>query len=115
MGDRLREAGYSSLAIDQRAGGDLFGPQPDGRGARGTLGAMPAQSAISRRHCTGRGNKHLPVILWGSSYSAALVFLVAAEHPGQVRGDARLLAGGISRRQAVGPSRGPPRWPSRSS
>ena len=26
----------------------------------------------------------MPVILWGSSYSAALVFLVAAEHPADV-------------------------------
>ncbi len=28
--------------------------------------------------------KHLPVVLWGSSYSASLVFEVAAEHPQEV-------------------------------
>jgi dienelactone hydrolase len=28
--------------------------------------------------------KHLPVVLWGSSYSASLVFEIAAEHPQEV-------------------------------
>lgn len=30
------------------------------------------------------GQQHLPVVLWGSSYSAALVFEVAAEHAAEV-------------------------------
>jgi dienelactone hydrolase len=34
-----------------------------------------------------KANAHgAPVVVWGSSYSAALVFLLAARHPGEVNG-----------------------------
>lgn len=70
---RLVAAGYSALAIDQRAGGALFGPNETSAQyprPAGYLEAVPdLQAAIDWAT-----QQHVPVILWGSSYSAALVF-----------------------------------------
>jgi len=83
---RLVAAGFTVLAIDQRAGGDLFGMH---NRTVDTLGhsvdfdaALPdleAALAWGRRTAAGA-----PVIAIGSSYSAALVFLLAAKHPGEL-------------------------------
>lgn len=86
----LARAGYNALAIDQRSGGDMFGASNQtvaGVGASATdfedaLADMDAALAWGR-------TKGEPVIVWGSSYSAALSFLLAAQHPGEV---AALLA-----------------------
>lgn len=83
IGDRLQKARYSSLAIDQRSGGDLFGPNETVK-ALGHEGSYLDAKKDLEAALAWAGDKHLPVILWGSSYSASLVFLVAAEHP-QVR------------------------------
>lgn len=81
---RLRDAGYSSLAIDQRSGGDMFGSANETVGGLGRstdyLSAIPdLESAIAWAR-----TKRLPIILWGSSYSSALVFPVAARHAGEI-------------------------------
>ena len=85
IGPRLAADGYTALAIDQRAGGTLFG---DNSTVHLLGGAQPYLDA--RKDLEGAlkwaGDKGLPVILWGSSYSAALVFLVAADHPGKLQG-----------------------------
>jgi dienelactone hydrolase len=88
---RLATWGYASLRIDQRAGGDLFGGNRTAKG----IGVKPGHVATSAEYLAAKPDleaalawaqaKKLPVILWGSSYSASLVFLVAAEHPGAVR------------------------------
>jgi alpha-beta hydrolase superfamily lysophospholipase len=79
---RLVAAGFSALAIDQRSGGSLFGPNETsrrlGREATYREAKMDLAGALAWARST-----RLPVILWGSSYSAALVFEVAAEHPGE--------------------------------
>ncbi|MEP9357770.1 alpha/beta hydrolase [Sphingomonas sp. KR3-1] len=81
---RLATWGYSSLRIDQRAGGDLFGGNETvktlGKSADYLAAKQDLEAALAWA-----GDKKLPVILWGSSYSASLVFLLAAEHPGQVK------------------------------
>lgn len=82
---KLVAMGYSALAIDQRSGGDLFGRNDTavkfGHSAS-YLDAKPdLQAALDWAVPQGR-----PVILWGSSYSSALVFLVAADNPGKVAG-----------------------------
>jgi dienelactone hydrolase len=83
---KLVAAGYSALAIDQRSGGALFGPNQTAANACPAkalcleptyLDAKPDLEAALRWGET----RKLPIVLWGSSYSAALVFVVAAEHP----------------------------------
>ena len=80
---RLAAAGYDALAIDQRAGGGLFGVN-----ATATRLGHPANYGEARRDLEAAfawgARRGRPVILWGSSYSAALVFEVAAAHPGGV-------------------------------
>jgi len=76
---RLAAAGYDALAIDQRVGGGMFGPNQTAAHVRGKPGYAEAQKDLETALAWGlkRGK---PVILWGSSYSAALIFRVAAEH-----------------------------------
>lgn len=88
---RLATWGYASLRIDQRAGGALFGGNETATG----VGVKPGHVATSAEYLAARPDleaalawataKKLPVILWGSSYSASLVFLLAADHPGDVK------------------------------
>lgn len=82
---RLVAMGYSALAIDQRSGGDLFGPNQTADAVSGQPSYLDAkadlQAALNWAKPQGK-----PVLLWGSSYSSALVFLVAAENPGAVAG-----------------------------
>ena len=80
---RLASAGFTALAIDQRSGGSLFGPNETA--ARLTHPATYEQAEPDLVASLAWGvQQHLPVILWGSSYSAALVFEVAAEHAADV-------------------------------
>jgi dienelactone hydrolase len=85
---RLNRAGFSVLAIDQRSGGGEFGAKNKtvaalGRSApyRAALADLEAALAWGREHAHGA-----PLLAWGSSYSAALVFVLAARHPGDVNG-----------------------------
>ncbi|MBS0480270.1 MAG: alpha/beta hydrolase [Proteobacteria bacterium] len=83
---RLQREGFASLAIDQRVGGDLYGANRTMAGYRGKtdyLGALPdLEAALAWGKARG-----LPIVLWGSSYSASLVFLLAnaADAKGSVR------------------------------
>ncbi len=77
---RLAAAGYSALAIDQRSGGPMFGANETAAGLGHDAAYLDAKQDLEAAVRWGEGQK-LPVILWGSSYSAALVFLVAADHP----------------------------------
>lgn len=81
---RLVAAGYSALAIDQRSGGAMFGPNETAAAIRGTPTYLDAGRDLDAALAFGERQK-LPLALWGSSYSAALVFLVAAAHPGAVK------------------------------
>jgi pimeloyl-ACP methyl ester carboxylesterase len=96
---KLVAQGYSVLAIDQRAGGSMFGPNQTasryGKNAtfNGALHDLEAALIWSR-------SAHLPIIVWGSSYSAALVFKLAARHPTEV---SALLA--FSPGEYLGPGR----------
>lgn len=82
---RLVEAGYSALAIDQRSGGNMFEARNETVASiRQNGGYLDAKRDLEAA-LAWAGDKRLPIILWGSSYSASLVFLVAAEHPGKVK------------------------------
>lgn len=82
---RLAAAGYSALAVDARAGGDLFGPnqtvQALGKAADYAAARQDLQAAIDWAQ-----DKKLPIFLWGSSYSSALVFPLAAANKGKIAG-----------------------------
>jgi len=75
----LARRGFASLAIDQRSGGEAWGQRNETAAALprdpGYRAALPDLEAALAWAPPG------PVILWGSSYSAALVFLVAAARP----------------------------------
>jgi len=83
---KLVEAGYSALAIDQRAGGDMYG-------ANETAEHMPKdwkhsmEDAEQDMEGAIRWTRPFdkPLILWGSSYSASLVIPLANSHPDQVK------------------------------
>jgi len=75
----LHRRGFDTMAIDQRSGGAGFGRRNEtaarlGRdpGYRAALPDLEAALAWARDHDTG------PILAWGSSYSAALVFFLAA-------------------------------------
>ena len=84
---RLMENGYNVLAIDQRSGGDRFG------GVNRTMAGLERQdfgyceaypdleAALSFMLGDGYDG---PLAVWGSSYSAALVFQLAARNSADV-------------------------------
>jgi len=83
---RLVAAGFTVLAIDQRAGGELFGTRNKtvdtlGHSADFAAALPDLEAALAWGRQTAAG---APVIAIGSSYSAALVFLLAAKHPGEL-------------------------------
>ena len=88
LAPRLNKAGFSVLAIDQRSGGNEFGGKNRTAAELGREAAyddalpdLLAALAWGRAHCDGA-----PLLVWGSSYSAALVFVLASRHPAQVQG-----------------------------
>ena len=85
---RLVAAGFSCLAIDARHGGEMWGHSNEtmarlGKEA-GYLEALPdleAALAWARKE-----NPSRKIVVWGSSYSSCLVFVLAAKHPGEIAG-----------------------------
>jgi dienelactone hydrolase len=81
---RLVAAGYTALAIDQRAGGTLYGKNETAAALGKEAGYLDARPDLQAALDWAETQK-LPVILWGSSYSSALIFPLAANNPGKVR------------------------------
>lgn len=79
----LNAAGFDTLAIDQRSGGQAYGA--DNQTAAAAGGDFLAAYADMEAALAWAGAKQGPAIIWGSSYSAALVFHLAADHPQDVR------------------------------
>jgi dienelactone hydrolase len=86
---RLSEMGYNALAIDQRSGGDLYSPPNEtvehlGKSQDGDYrAALPDMDAAVE--WAKKTYPNAPIYVWGSSYSAALVFALAARHPRDVK------------------------------
>jgi len=83
---RLTALGYNVLAIDQRSGGALYSPPNEtvlhlGKSASYTsvLADLEAAVVFAKQQYP-----KAPLYAWGSSYSAALVFELAAKHPHDV-------------------------------
>ncbi len=86
----LNASGFRAIAWDLRAGGDVHG------GVNRTAASLPvdvpddfcsayADMKAALAYVRERGLAE-EVVVWGSSYSAALVFRLAAEHPGDISG-----------------------------
>lgn len=84
----LNQNGYRAIAWDQRAGGDIFGS------SNRTMDRMPEDTAAE--YCDAYADLKAAVdyvveqnladrvVVWGSSYSAGLVFKLAAEYKDRV-------------------------------
>jgi dienelactone hydrolase len=79
---RLVAAGYDALAVDQRAGGDLFAPGNE-TAKQLHREATFLEAYVDLEHALAFAKTALhrqTVYAWGSSYSASLVFQLAADH-----------------------------------
>jgi alpha-beta hydrolase superfamily lysophospholipase len=82
----LTKLGFGALAIDQRSGGNSWGHvnetvQQLGHSENFAAALADLEAALQWARSAVHDGKP---ILWGSSYSAALVFLLAARHKGEV-------------------------------
>lgn len=85
---RLVKLGFNCLAIDQRSGGDMFGQTNQTVARIGHNGdyldaLKDMEAALAWAKSQSPGSK---ILVWGSSYSASLVFLLAAKHPDEIAG-----------------------------
>jgi alpha-beta hydrolase superfamily lysophospholipase len=83
---RLAQAGFDTLAIDQRSGGGMWGRHNQ---TMDRLGGDPGYAAAladldAALTFAAADNPKGPLLVWGSSYSAALVFLLASRRPALV-------------------------------
>lgn len=79
---RLNALGFTALALDQRSGGSGWGrSNRTAKAFRGTVGFEQALSDMEAAVDWAKADGRRKVIVWGSSYSASLVFLLAAKHP----------------------------------
>lgn len=90
LADWLNAEGYRAIAWDQRRGGETYGSENrtlaglEADAAYGYCDAAPdLQAAISYTVQQGIADK---MVIWGSSYSGALVFQAAAANPDTVAG-----------------------------
>lgn len=78
----LNAAGYDTLAVDQRSGGTAYGAA--NQTAAAATGDYLAAYADLEAALAWAGARQGAAIIWGSSYSAGLVFVLAADHPDDV-------------------------------
>ena len=84
----LVSLGFNALAIDQRSGGTLWGQQNEtvqhlGHNGEYSEVLKDMEAALAWAKSSGNNGR---VLVWGSSYSAALVFLLAANHQEGIAG-----------------------------
>ena len=79
---RLVEAGFNALAVDQRSGGNAYGGENLTVNALGkSTGYLEALPDLEAVLAWAKTSGYKTILVWGSSYSSSLVFLLAAEHP----------------------------------
>jgi len=86
---KLVKRGYRVMAVDQRSGGAVNGVQNEThyRASRMGLARSYLDAYVDIEAALAYARKELDakrIIVWGSSYSASLVFRLAAEHPESV-------------------------------
>lgn len=82
IAQRLARLGISSLALDQRSGGNMWGRANCSVFRRGrSSGFLEAHRDLEAALAWAQGAApRRPVLVWGSSYTAALVFRLASQH-----------------------------------
>lgn len=79
---RFNQLGYDTLAIDQRSGGELFGGHNQTVSALGkSADYLQAAPDLDATLAWARDRHYGTIVAVGSSYSSALVVLLAARHP----------------------------------
>src|SRR6476619_1232244 len=86
IGPTLATLGFNALAIDQRSGGNAWGRTNEtvkrlGKSTDYAEALHDLEAALQWAKSSGHTG---PILVWGSSYSAALVFLLAAEHQDEI-------------------------------
>jgi dienelactone hydrolase len=76
---RLNALRFATLAVDQRAGGPLFGPNLTQRELGRDVPYQDALPDLLAAIAWAHRNAPKHLIVWGSSYSASLVFAAAAQ------------------------------------
>jgi dienelactone hydrolase len=87
IGPKLAALGCNALAIDQRSGAAAWGRANEtvehlGKSAGYDEALRDLEAAVAWAKSTNPGGA---IYAWGSSYSAALVFLLAAKHPQEIK------------------------------
>ena len=87
IGPRLVTLGFNALALDQRSGGDAWGRTNEtvkrlGKSTDYGEALLDLEAALQWAKSPGQTGS---ILVWGSSYSAALVFLLAAEHRREIK------------------------------
>ena len=87
IGSTLATLGFNALAIDQRSGGNAWGRTNEtvkhlGKSTDYGEALLDLKAALQWAKSSGHTG---PILVWGSSYSAALVFLLAAEHRNEIK------------------------------
>src|SRR6516225_965877 len=87
IGPMLATLGFNALAIDQRSGGNAWGQTNEtvkhlGKSTDYDEALLDLEAALQWAKSSGHTGS---ILAWGSSYSAALVFLLAAEHRGDIK------------------------------
>jgi len=83
---RLVALGFNCIAIDQRSGGSMWGQNNEtvkgiGHNSKYLETLKDMEAALAWARSSSNNGK---VLVWGSSYSASLVFLLAAKHPDEI-------------------------------
>jgi alpha-beta hydrolase superfamily lysophospholipase len=87
IGPTLATLGFNALAIDQRSGGNAWGRTNEtvkhlGKSTDYGEALLDLEAALQWAKSTGQTES---ILVWGSSYSAALAFLLAAEHQDEIK------------------------------
>jgi dienelactone hydrolase len=73
--------GFNALAIDQRSGGSMFGTENQtNENFDGTTTYLETFPDLEAALILATGQGYETILVWGSSYSSSLVFLLAAAH-----------------------------------
>ena len=87
IGPMLATLGFNALAIDQRSGGNAWGQTNEtvkhlGKSTDYGEALLDLEAALQWAKSSGQTGS---ILVWGSSYSAALVFLLATEHRREIK------------------------------
>lgn len=78
---RVSKLGFDCLAVDQRSGGDMYGPNRTAAQYSGDPGYMAAYNDVEGALDWAQKQGYTTIVAWGSSYSSCLVLRLGSDHP----------------------------------